>query len=49
MTKNLNNKIRVYYIGENFAPEDSLDYLQAYLKAPEDIRSRLVIDIKNLV
>ena len=47
MTKNLNNKIRVYYIGENFAPEDSLDYLQAYLKAPEDIRSRLVIDIKN--
>ena len=38
------NKIRFYYIGESVATDAGL---KAYLKAPEDINSRLVLDAEN--
>lgn len=41
------SELRIFYIDGSVVSQNSIDYINAYLNAPDDIKSRLVIDAKN--
>ena len=39
--------LRIFYLGWSTAHQNSMDFINSFLHAPEDIRSRLVLDPEN--